>query len=140
MEFNFLTFNGRCAPLTTPLVVKLGERVRLRLVNFSTADHHPIHLHGHTWWVTGTEGGRIPGIGLDPGQQRAGRRGAGARRRVHRQQPGRLDHALPHVPPHDEPHGVDGRPDGPRSPRTTRAAAYPAIPQNMAGGMGMGMT
>ena len=67
MDFNFLTFNGRCAPLTTPLVVKLGQRVRLRLVNFSTADHHPIHLHGHTWWVTGTEGGRIPESGWIPG-------------------------------------------------------------------------
>ena len=67
MEFNFLTFNGRCAPLTTPLVIKLGERVRLRLVNFSTADHHPIHLHGHTWWITGTEGGRIPESAWIPG-------------------------------------------------------------------------
>jgi FtsP/CotA-like multicopper oxidase with cupredoxin domain len=67
MDFNFLTFNGHCAPLTTPLVVKLGHRVRLRLVNFSTADHHPIHLHGHTWWVTGTEGGRIPESGWIPG-------------------------------------------------------------------------
>jgi manganese oxidase len=67
MDFNFLTFNGHCAPLTTPLVIKLGHRVRLRLVNFSTADHHPIHLHGHTWWVTGTEGGRIPESGWIPG-------------------------------------------------------------------------
>jgi FtsP/CotA-like multicopper oxidase with cupredoxin domain len=67
MDFNFLTFNGHCAPLTTPLVVKLGHRVRLRLVNFSTADHHPIHLHGHTWWVTGTEGGRIPESAWIPG-------------------------------------------------------------------------
>jgi FtsP/CotA-like multicopper oxidase with cupredoxin domain len=67
MDFNFLTFNGRCAPLTTPLVLKLGNRVRIRFVNFSTADHHPIHLHGHTWWVTGTEGGRIPETGWLPG-------------------------------------------------------------------------
>jgi hypothetical protein len=22
--------------------------------------HHPIHFHGHTFWLTGTEGGRIP--------------------------------------------------------------------------------
>ena len=64
MNFNFLTFNGRCAPMTTPLVLKLGHRVRLRFVNFSTADHHPIHLHGHTFWVTGTEGGRIPEAAL----------------------------------------------------------------------------
>ncbi len=67
MEFNFLTFNGHCAPLTTPLVVKFGHRVRIRLVNFRTLDHHPIHLHGHTWWVTGTEGGRIPEPAWLPG-------------------------------------------------------------------------
>jgi FtsP/CotA-like multicopper oxidase with cupredoxin domain len=67
MEFNFLTFNGRCGPYATPLVIKLGHRVRLRFVNFSTADHHPIHMHGHTWWVTGTEGGRIPESAWLPG-------------------------------------------------------------------------
>jgi FtsP/CotA-like multicopper oxidase with cupredoxin domain len=60
MEWNFLTFNGRCGPYTTPLVCKLGERVRIRFVNFSVIDHHPLHLHGHTFWVTGSEGGRIP--------------------------------------------------------------------------------
>jgi FtsP/CotA-like multicopper oxidase with cupredoxin domain len=67
MDFNFLTFNGRCGPYTTPLVVRLGNRVRLRIVNFSTFDHHPIHLHGHTFWVTGTEGGRIPESAWIPG-------------------------------------------------------------------------
>jgi hypothetical protein len=30
-------------------------------------DHHPIHLHGHTFYVTGTEGGRIPEAGWYPG-------------------------------------------------------------------------
>ncbi len=59
MEFNFLTFNGKAAPATTPLLVKLGERVRLRLVNIGM-DHHPIHLHGMQFEVTGTEAGRIP--------------------------------------------------------------------------------
>jgi hypothetical protein len=67
MDFNFLTFNGRCGPYCTPLVVRLGNRVRIRIVNFSTFDHHPIHLHGHTFWVTGTEGGRIPETGWIPG-------------------------------------------------------------------------
>lgn len=60
MEWNYLTFNGRCGPLTTPLLCKLGERVRIRFVNFSVIDHHPLHLHGHTFWITGTEGGRMP--------------------------------------------------------------------------------
>ena len=30
-------------------------------------DHHPIHLHGHTFQVTGTEGGRIPETAWWPG-------------------------------------------------------------------------
>jgi manganese oxidase len=59
MEWNWLTFNGACSPMTTPLIVRLGSRVRLRFVNLGM-DHHPIHLHGHTFVVTGTEAGRQP--------------------------------------------------------------------------------
>ncbi|MEO6119140.1 MAG: multicopper oxidase domain-containing protein [Terriglobales bacterium] len=57
MEFNWLTINGKSAPATTPVLCKLGERVRMRWVNLGM-DHHPIHLHGHTFTVTGTEAGR----------------------------------------------------------------------------------
>lgn len=66
MEFNWLVLNGKAAPATTPLIVKLGDRVRIRLVNIGM-DHHPIHLHGHTFQVTGTEGGRIPESAWMPG-------------------------------------------------------------------------
>jgi FtsP/CotA-like multicopper oxidase with cupredoxin domain len=59
MEFNWLTFNGVSAPAITPMVVRLGSRVRLRIVNLGM-DHHPIHLHGHQFVQTGTEGGRAP--------------------------------------------------------------------------------
>ena len=59
MEFNWLTFNGKAAPDTTPIVVRHGSRVRVRLVNMGM-DHHPIHLHGNTFAVTGSEGGRQP--------------------------------------------------------------------------------
>lgn len=59
-EFNFFTINGRSGPFTTPLVVRLGSRVRIRFMNLSAMDHHPMHVHGHTFWITGTEGGRIP--------------------------------------------------------------------------------
>ena len=59
MEFNWLTFNGKAGPAFTPLIVRHGERVRIRIVNLGM-DHHPIHLHGHQFVVTGTEGGRIP--------------------------------------------------------------------------------
>src|SRR5579863_6124749 len=59
MEFNWLTLNGKCGPATTPLIVRLNDRVRLRFINLGM-DHHPIHLHGHQFVVTGTEAGRQP--------------------------------------------------------------------------------
>jgi FtsP/CotA-like multicopper oxidase with cupredoxin domain len=59
MEFNWLTLNGKVGPATTPLIVKLGDRVRIRMINLGM-DHHPMHLHGHTFAVTGTEAGRQP--------------------------------------------------------------------------------
>jgi FtsP/CotA-like multicopper oxidase with cupredoxin domain len=59
MEYNWLTFNGLAAPSTTPLLARLGSRVRLRFVNLGM-DHHPIHLHGNQFVQTGTEGGRAP--------------------------------------------------------------------------------
>jgi FtsP/CotA-like multicopper oxidase with cupredoxin domain len=66
MEFNWLTMNGKAAPATTPLIIKQGERARIRLVNLGM-DHHPIHLHGVQFYVTGTEGGRIPESAWYPG-------------------------------------------------------------------------
>jgi len=66
MEFNWLTINGKAGPATTPLIVKLGERVRIRMVNLGM-DHHPMHLHGNTFYVTGTEGGRVPEAAWTPG-------------------------------------------------------------------------
>lgn len=66
MEFNWLTMNGKSAPATTPVVCRLGERVRVRFVNLGM-DHHPMHIHGTTWVVTGTEGGRVPHAAWTPG-------------------------------------------------------------------------
>jgi len=66
MEFNWLTFNGKSGPANTPLIVRQGERVRIRLINLGM-DHHPIHLHGHQFAVTGTEGGRQPESTWGPG-------------------------------------------------------------------------
>jgi hypothetical protein len=59
MEFNWLTLNGKSGPANTPLIVRLGDRVRLRFINLGM-DHHPIHMHGHQFVITGTEGGRQP--------------------------------------------------------------------------------
>ncbi|HEY6293014.1 MAG TPA: copper oxidase [Terriglobia bacterium] len=65
MEFNWLTLNGKSGPATTPLIARLGDRVRIRLVNLGM-DHHPIHLHGNTFYVTGTEAGRVPEAAWTP--------------------------------------------------------------------------
>lgn len=59
-DFNILTMNARCYPGTAPLVVKTGDRVRIRLGNLSAMDHHPIHLHGYYFKVVATDGGQIP--------------------------------------------------------------------------------
>ena len=67
MAFNWFTINGRSGPYTTPMVVRLGSRVRIRLMNLSAMNHHPIHFHGHSWWNTGTEAGRIPESAWIPG-------------------------------------------------------------------------
>lgn len=57
-DFNMFTFNSRVFPGTDPLVVRTGERVRIRVGNLSM-DSHPIHLHGFHFKVSGTDAGPI---------------------------------------------------------------------------------
>lgn len=59
-DFNLLTFNSKAFPATAPLVMGLGERVRIRIGNLSPMDHHPIHLHGVSAELTWTDGGEVP--------------------------------------------------------------------------------
>lgn len=59
LDFNTFTFNSRAYPGTAPLVVKTGQRVRLRLANLSM-DSHPIHIHGYSFQQVATDGGEIP--------------------------------------------------------------------------------
>ncbi|MGH8335632.1 MAG: multicopper oxidase domain-containing protein, partial [Gammaproteobacteria bacterium] len=65
-DFNVFTMNGRSFPGTQPLLAKTGEHVRIRIGNLSSMDHHPIHLHGHSFKVTDTDGGEIPVAGQWP--------------------------------------------------------------------------
>ena len=58
-DFNVLTLNSKAFPGTDPLVVGTGQRVRIRFGNLSAMDNHPIHLHGYSFKITGTDGGRI---------------------------------------------------------------------------------
>ncbi len=65
-DFNVLTFNAKIAPATAALLARTGERVRIRIGNLSAMDHHPIHLHGHSFQVVETDGGVIPEAGRWP--------------------------------------------------------------------------
>src|SRR5512143_1581524 len=59
-DFNVLTFNSKAFPATEPLVAETGDLVRLRFGNLGPMDHHPIHLHGHSFELTETDGGQVP--------------------------------------------------------------------------------
>jgi hypothetical protein len=65
-DFNVLTMNSKAFPATAPLVVKMGQRVRIRLGNLGATDHHPIHIHGYQFKVTETDGGQIAPEGQWP--------------------------------------------------------------------------
>lgn len=57
-DMNFFTMNGRCFPYTTPLLVEKGDKVRIRLGNIVHMAH-PIHIHGHQFEVTASDGNSI---------------------------------------------------------------------------------
>jgi hypothetical protein len=58
-DFNMWTWNSRVFPGIDVMPVRLGDRVRIRMGNL-TMTSHPIHLHGHDFRVTMTDGGWIP--------------------------------------------------------------------------------
>jgi FtsP/CotA-like multicopper oxidase with cupredoxin domain len=59
LDFNLWTFNSRVFPGISPMVVRRGDRVRIRVGNL-TMTNHPMHIHGHEFMVTGTDGGPVP--------------------------------------------------------------------------------
>ena len=59
-DFNVLTINGKVFPSTAPLICKMGDKVRIRFGNLGATDHHPMHVHGHHFRVTATDGEDIP--------------------------------------------------------------------------------
>lgn len=58
LDFNLWTFNSRAFPGIDPMVVRLNDKVRIRVGNL-TMTNHPIHVHGHRFEVTGTDGGWV---------------------------------------------------------------------------------
>ncbi|MFT6465032.1 multicopper oxidase family protein [Halopseudomonas sp.] len=59
LDFNIWTFNSRVFPGIDPLVARKDDKVRIRVGNL-TMTNHPMHLHGHEFEVTGTDGGPVP--------------------------------------------------------------------------------
>ena len=72
LDFNLWTWNSRAFPGIDSLNVRLGDKVRIRVGNL-TMTNHPIHLHGHEFSVTGSDGGpwplaaRVPEVTTDIG-------------------------------------------------------------------------
>jgi hypothetical protein len=59
LNFNLWTWNSRAFPGIDPFVVRKNDKVRIRIGNL-TMTNHPIHIHGHEFQVTGTDGGWVP--------------------------------------------------------------------------------
>jgi manganese oxidase len=59
LDHNLWTWNSRAFPGIDSLNVRLGDNVRIRIGNL-TMTNHPIHLHGHAFTVTGSDGGAWP--------------------------------------------------------------------------------
>jgi len=59
LDFNLWSWNSRIFPGIDSFNVRQGDRVRIRFGNL-TMTNHPMHLHGHEFVVTGTDGGPTP--------------------------------------------------------------------------------
>lgn len=70
------TINGKTFPDIDPIQVKKGDLVKVKLVNRSKMDDHPMHLHGHFFQVLSKNGKPIEGspivkdtLNLKPGEE-----------------------------------------------------------------------
>ena len=58
-DFNVLTIMARCFPRPRRWLQD-GRSGELRLGNLGAMDHHPMHIHGHHFRITATDGEDIP--------------------------------------------------------------------------------
>lgn len=70
------TINGKVFPDIDQIQVKKGDLVKVKLVNRSKMDDHPMHLHGHFFQVLSKDGKPIKGspivkdtLNLKPGEE-----------------------------------------------------------------------
>lgn len=59
MEPNYFTINGKAFPTTEAIEVKVGQRVRIRVISIGQFVH-PMHLHGMAFKVVATDGWPVP--------------------------------------------------------------------------------
>ena len=59
LDHNLWAWNSRIFPGIDSLNVRHNDKVRIRIGNL-TMTNHPIHLHGHEFVVSGTDGGPTP--------------------------------------------------------------------------------
>ncbi|TBL69077.1 multicopper oxidase family protein [Paenibacillus thalictri] len=58
------TINGKTFPDTDSLNVKTGDTVKVRLVNNSKSEDHPMHLHGHFFQILSKNGKQVAGSAI----------------------------------------------------------------------------
>jgi FtsP/CotA-like multicopper oxidase with cupredoxin domain len=58
LDFNLWSWNSRVFPGIDHLVVRKGDKVRIRMGNL-TMTNHPIHMHGYDFKVSCTDGGWV---------------------------------------------------------------------------------
>ncbi|HEY8342309.1 MAG TPA: multicopper oxidase family protein [Calditerricola sp.] len=70
------TINGKTFPDTPPIRVQEGDLVKVRMINRSPTDEHPMHLHGHFFQVLSKNGKPLSGapvikdtLNLKPGEE-----------------------------------------------------------------------
>ena len=72
--YDGFTINGKSFPFTEPVVVKKGERVRIRFINVGYKQHF-MHTHSHKFRVVTRDGAyvnepqKIDTVGIGPGQR-----------------------------------------------------------------------
>ena len=72
--YDGFTINGRSFPLTEPVIVKKGEKVRIRIINAGYQQHF-MHTHSHKFTVVARDGSyvnepqKIDTIGVGPAQR-----------------------------------------------------------------------
>jgi len=72
--YDGFTINGRSFPFTEPLIVKKGEKVRIRFINAGYQQHF-MHTHSHKFTVVARDGSyvnepqKVDTIGIGPAQR-----------------------------------------------------------------------